>query len=379
MDIHFQYHTRDPSRKGETATTRTASPSPERFQNLDCKRFFDFRRPWHGLDDELRSAGLITPWLTRRDLYVQMARSIMRSGYVAKTRAAWLRRCRHGLAAAVGCAFMLTGAPARAQTADPRETQSRSECLAGRFQAGVDLLAQMFAETGDANYIYNQGRCYEQNGKFSEAILRFREFLRKAKDLSEQERAEVNGHIAECKAMKAEQESPAMSGAAAPVTPPPPAATPSAEVQPAPPAAITPAPTAMTAVPIPAGVVETAPGRPSADSRGASLRTAGIVIGSVGAAGLITGVIFSIETHSISNDVTSDVAKRSFSRTTYDRGQLFGDLQWVGYGVGAAALACGVVLYYLGYRTAQSPASDSVSLLPVLLPGGTGAVVQGSF
>ena len=169
-----------------------------------------------------------------------------------------------------------------------------------------------------------------------------------------------------------------MPGAAVPVTPPPPAAAPPLEA-PAPAATSTSAPTAVTAVPIPVGVVETTPGRPSADNRGASLRTAGIVIGSVGAAGLITGVIFSIETHSISNDVTSDVAKRSFSRTTYDRGQLFGDLQWVGYGVGAAALACGVVLYYFGYRTVQSPASDSVSLLPVLLLGGTGAVVQGSF
>ena len=307
-----------------------------------------------------------------------MARSIMRRRYVARTRAAWLRRCRHGLAAAVGCAFVLAGAPARAQAADPRETLSRSECLAGRFQAGVDLLAQMFAETGDVNYIYNQGRCYEQNGKFSEAILRFREFLRKAKDLSAEERAEVNGHIAECKAMKAEQDSPAMPAAAVPVTPPPPAAAPPLEA-PAPAATSTSAPTAVTAVPIPAGVVETAPGRPSADNRGASLRTAGIVIGSVGAAALITGVIFSIETHSLSNDVTSDAAQRSFSRTTYDRGQLFEDLQWVGYGVGAAALAGGVVLYYLGYRTAQSSASDSVSLLPVILPGGTGAVVQGSF
>jgi tetratricopeptide (TPR) repeat protein len=244
----------------------------------------------------------------------------------------------------VGCAFVLAGAPARAQTADPRETQSRSECLAGRFQAGVDLLAQMFAETGDVNYIYNQGRCYEQNGRFSEAILHFREFLRKAKNL-----------------------------AAVPVTPPAPAA------QPAPAATVAPALPAETAAPIPAGVVETTPSRPSADNRGASLRTAGIVTGSVGAAALIAGVIFSIETHNISDDLTSDAAKRSFSRNTYDRGKLFADLQWVGYGVGAAALGCGVVLYYLGYRTAQSPASDSVSLLPMLLPGGTGAVVQGSF
>jgi hypothetical protein len=265
--------------------------------------------------------------------------------------------------------------PARAQAADPRETKSRSECLAGRFQAGVDLLAQMFAETGDVNYIYNQGRCYEQNGKFSEAILRFREFLRKAKNLSAEEKAEVNGHIAECKAMKAEQESPASPGAAAPVTPPgpvvsPPPASLATEAQPAP---------VSTFSPTPAGVVETTSRRPSTGSRGASLRTAGIVTGSIGAAALIAGVIFSVETHSISGNVTSDGAQGNFSRTTYDRGKLFEALQWVGYGVGAAALAGGAVLYYLGYRSARAPAPDSVSLLPVLLPGGTGAVVQGSF
>ncbi len=313
------------------------------------------------------------PWLTRADRSAQMTRSMMLTRFGARTTARWLRRCPRGLAVGVGCAFVLAGAPARAQTADPRETQSRSECLAGRFQAGVDLLAQMFAETGDVNYIYNQGRCYEQNGRFSEAILHFREFLRKAKNLSAEEKAEVNGHIAECKAMKAEQDSLAVPAAAVPVTPPAPAA------QPAPAATVAPALPAETAAPIPAGVVETTPSRPSADNRGASLRTAGIVTGSVGAAALIAGVIFSIETHNISDDLTSDAAKRSFSRNTYDRGKLFADLQWVGYGVGAAALGCGVVLYYLGYRTAQSPASDSVSLLPMLLPGGTGAVVQGSF
>jgi hypothetical protein len=99
----------------------------------------------------------------------------------------------------------------------------------------------------------------------------------------------------------------------------------------------------------------------------------------MGAAALIAGVVFSIETHGISDDVASNAAHRNFSRTTYDRGKLFEELQWVGYGVGAAALAAGGVLYYLGYQAAHSPAPDSVSLLPMLLPGGTGAVVQGSF
>jgi tetratricopeptide (TPR) repeat protein len=277
--------------------------------------------------------------------------------------------------------LLLVIAPARAQQANTRETRARADCLAGRFQAGVDLLAQLFAESGNANYIYNQGRCYEQNGKQNEAILRFREYLRTAKNLSAGERGEVNGHIAECQAMKAEWESRALPAAAVPVTPPPPPtmppppAAPVAEVRPAPPTTITLA--VAAAAPTPA--VETAPGRPSADNRGAVLRMAGIVAGSIGAAALITGMIFSIETGSIADEVTADDKRNRYSRTKDDRGKLFADLQWVGYGVGAAALACGGALYYLGYRAAHSPASDSVSLLLMLLPGGTGAAVQGSF
>jgi len=299
--------------------------------------------------------------------------------------------CLGGLLAAG--AFLLVITPARAQPADPRESQSRSDCLAGRFQAGVDLLSQLFVETGDANYIYNQGRCYEQNGKFTEAILRFREFLRKAKDLSAEEKAEVNGHIAECQTMKAEQDGTAVPAAAVPVKPPGPVtpatplapatpptpAKPPAEAQIGPPVTNTPAPPAATEATTPVGLVVAAPSQPSLDSKGVSLRTAGIVTGSMGAAALIAGVIFGIETHNVANDMTSDAAHRSYSRTTYDRGKLFESLQWVGYGAGAAALAAGGAMYYLGHRAAHPPASDSVSLLPMPLPGGTGAVLQGSF
>jgi hypothetical protein len=90
-------------------------------------------------------------------------------------------------------------------------------------------------------------------------------------------------------------------------------------------------------------------------------------------------VIFSIETQSIAKQVSSDDARNTYDRNKDDLGKLCATLQWVGYGVGAAALATGGLLYYLGYRAGQTPASDSVSLLPVLLPGGTGAVLQGRF
>ena len=271
--------------------------------------------------------------------------------YVAGATDLWLGRCRRGLqAAAVVCAFLLTLPATRAEQADPREIQAKTDCLAGRYQAGVDLLARLFAETGNATYIYNQGRCYEQNGKCTEAILHFREFLRKAKDLPTEETAEVNGHITDCQAMKAEPDGHLTS---------------QPRLQPKPQEVI----------------IEPAeranPGRPSAGGNG--LRIAGIVTGSIGAAALVAGVIFSIETSSVANQVTNLTAQNRYDRSKDDRGKLFDKLQWVGYGAGAALLAGGGVLYYLGYRAGHSPDSSSVSLLPVPLPGGSGAVVQGRF
>ena len=32
------------------------------------------------------------------------------------------------------------------------------------------LLAELFAETGNPNFVFNQARCYEQNSKLDEAI-----------------------------------------------------------------------------------------------------------------------------------------------------------------------------------------------------------------
>jgi hypothetical protein len=79
-------------------------------------------------------------------------------------------------------------------------------------------------ESKDATFLYNQGRCFEQNARHADAISRFREYLRVAKGLSEADRAEVDRHIAECRQLQAEQESPPPAApkqaAPAPLTPP---------------------------------------------------------------------------------------------------------------------------------------------------------------
>jgi hypothetical protein len=116
---------------------------------------------------------------------------------VVRFRIAWFA------AAVLGASPVLAG-----QEADPRAVQARKDCLTGNVDSGVRLLAELFTESKDATHIFNQARCYEQNSRPAEAIQSFKEYLRVAKSPSEEETTEVNRHIAECRAMQAEQDKP---------------------------------------------------------------------------------------------------------------------------------------------------------------------------
>jgi hypothetical protein len=193
-----------------------------------------------------------------------------------------------------------------------------------------------------------------------------------------EKKAEADGQVAECQATQSEGGCGSAAGATAAAAQPP--ALPPADAQPAPGAVpASAAPDKPLPVAAPAGVAATTLPQPPAAARGGGLRMGGIVVASIGAAGIVTGVIFSLESQSVANDVTADNARRTYSRSKDNRGRVFSDLQWMGYTLGAALLVDGGFLYYLGYRDAHAPAADSLSFLPVLLPGGTGAVMQGSF
>ncbi len=99
-------------------------------------------------------------------------------------------------------------APAFGQGQDVRhmKLQAQENCLSGNTDAGVALLAKLYALSGQPNYIYNQGRCYEQASRPEDAINKFREYLRVARDAPPAERADAEKHIEECRALKAEQE-----------------------------------------------------------------------------------------------------------------------------------------------------------------------------
>jgi hypothetical protein len=235
------------------------------------------------------------------------------------------------------------------------EKAAKKACILGDFRKGADLLAELFVETNDPNYIFNQGRCFEQSHQWEDAADRFLEFLRKMPNLSEDERKDVEKHIAECQSHLPNQAAPSARSPQAPLP----------AVPPPPPASSIPETNDSTSTPAPALATD--------EHAGAGLRVSGIVLGAVGVVGLATGIICNIRHESLVKDVNAGTASRG-SLDTYRTAS------WVGYGVGAAALVTGVTLYILGAQAAKTGSKpSSVALLPVFRPGESTLLLSGAF
>jgi hypothetical protein len=95
--------------------------------------------------------------------------------------------------------LMMAGAvTARAaDSREAREREARKACFTGNVERGVEILLDLYVETQHPNYIYNQARCFERNGKYDQAILSYEDYLRKATNLGDAERAQVEKSIVE--------------------------------------------------------------------------------------------------------------------------------------------------------------------------------------
>jgi hypothetical protein len=111
---------------------------------------------------------------------------------------------------------------------DKREMKAREDFGAGRYQDALDIFVKLYAEKLHPNYLRNIGRCYQNLGDPDKAISSFHEYLRKAKSVTSDERAEVEGYIKEMEDLKKQREQAAapppvqpLPSANPPVTPPP--------------------------------------------------------------------------------------------------------------------------------------------------------------
>lgn len=279
-------------------------------------------------------------------------------------RCRWIARGSWvGVCCAVWVACLLS-TPALGASRDSRERTARKACLAGDWVKGIAILSQLFVETDDATYIYNQGRCLEQNARYPEAVAHFQEYLLVGKNLSPADKTEAEKHVRSCQAMHARQsgqpEVSAPAESAVVVAPP------------------------RTALPVPAvgPVLEPASGGhaltsvpETSGSTGAGLRTVGGVTAAVGGAALLAGIMLNLKVNSMADDFSTldgYTDTKESDRKTYET------LGWVGYGVGAACIATGAVLYVLGHRVGKQR-SSSLALTPAFTEGGATVILKGGY
>jgi hypothetical protein len=155
-------------------------------------------------------------------------------------------------------------APAAADPAKPAastaaERQARGEAAArdfmlGKYEQALAIYLDLYLQSdGRPEYLRNIGRCQQKLKRYDPAIDSFKEYLRRAKHLSGDERQEVQGFISEMQTALANQ------GAAGPA--PAPVASPPSPAPPAPPPS--PPPANPPAQPTPPPAPETAPQGPA--------------------------------------------------------------------------------------------------------------------
>ena len=197
----------------------------------------------------------------------------------------------NGLKISLAGAVLLLAVPsALGANVESKERAAKKACLLGDVDKGAEILADLYIDTNDAGYIYNQARCFEQNGKNDQAVLRFKEYLRKAKNIPQAEIDAVLKKIDELQGAAGQhkaQPEPAAATSPAPAAQPSPAT--SATAAPAvPPAAAT------ATTPDPLGISQSAPPPEPQESPPVYKRWwFWTGIGAVVAGGVVTGVLLS--------------------------------------------------------------------------------------
>lgn len=232
-------------------------------------------------------------------------------------------------------------------------SQARRACLSGDYEKGLSILTDLFLRTKQPDWVYNQGRCLEQNARYEEAILRFDEYLRLTKGSSARDRGAAEEHIAECRSKLPKPE---------PIVPP--AARP--ETMPAPFVAQEPASSKDV-------VQSDAVPSPSNPAKRTGLRVAGFVAGALGAGALTTAVLLNLKANKMASDLNKP---EGYDQDKVSQRNTKETLSWIGYGVGAACLTGAAILLYFGYR---SDDSSRVALTPSVVPGQAGLSLQGVF
>jgi tetratricopeptide (TPR) repeat protein len=246
--------------------------------------------------------------------------------------------------------------PATAASVVEKVAEARKACASGRVERGIALLAEIVTETGDPNALFNQARCYQQNGRAEQAINRFREYLRTAPNIPADEAERIRGFIKELEGeleAKARREAAAKQAAAV-VAPP-------------------------TFHPAPAALAESVVESPPTEHPGRALRVAGVVLAVAGVAAVGAGAYFGWRMTRTASDLemSRTLTPMQFKKQ-WDDGKQSELLARIGYATGGAALVAAAACYLVG-RSAGGRPEPRVALVPVVGPTGGGGLLRVGF
>ena len=252
----------------------------------------------------------------------------------------------------------------------------------GQYESAAKIFSSLSRDHSDMPvFTRNLGACYYYLGRPEPALSNLREYLQSEKDISPEDRKEVEGWMAEMEKVRSHVHAPTVAPVApAPVppigvTPPPLApASPSHAPAPSPPSQATPLPVAAAASPTagfqgPSSAATSVDATATAQAPARSSNALAWGAGGVGVAGLVAG------------GVCTGLALSKFSSTEWQynsgdesAGKTYAALQWVGYGVGVAGVGTAIVLFMLDTKP-----TGSVALTPMLGQGFAGASVAGTY
>jgi hypothetical protein len=241
--------------------------------------------------------------------------------------------------------MLLAAVPAvAADQSDPRPRQALSACAGGDATRGVGILAELYAETRDPGYVFNQGRCYQQNGQLDQAKQRFNEYLRVGTSEPPEDLARARRFLGEIDAELVRRAAEARAKEAV-----------------------------SQADPL--------------ERRRGALRTTAVVLGSLAVVGIGAGAVMSYKVQSQEKNVERRFAMDAVVtdgpalRRQLSDGGRYETWQWIAYGVGVAAAAGALTSFGIAELAWRSPAGDHavVRVAPVAAGGVRGGVMLVTF
>ena len=230
---------------------------------------------------------------------------------------------------------------------DKRPNTALAACASGDVNKGIAILGELYAETRNPAYVFNQGRCYQKNNKLDEARGAFTEYLRIGTSEPPEDLQRAQGFIKEIDDALARQRAS----------------------QPAP----------IVVAPV-----------QSNEGRARSLRTTSVVLAAVGVVAIGVGAFLSYKVKSTNDAINNEFANQPYVtdearlEQQISDGKSYETWQWVGYGVGVAAMAGALTTFLLsgfsasGTAAPEQPAA-AVAITPTLSRGGAGGVLQVRF